>query len=154
MSKPTNASAHNNKPSHNNTPARHTGFKVVSTGRQGDTGEQDKTTIARHFQRPSPSFPRRRESTGQGTTTRQNNHSPSLLRPLTVIPVSLTVILALRQYPQGRATTRQHNRQNPLSLDGRGIKGEGDPALDTGLEGEQVQPPPVTWATNYGRPCD
>ena len=24
----------------------------------------------------------------------------------------------------------------PLSLDGRGIKGEGDPALDTGAEGE------------------
>ena len=28
--------------------------------------------------------------------------------------------------PQGGATTRQHNRQNPLSLDGRGIKGEGE----------------------------
>ena len=55
------------------------------------------------------------------------------------------VILALRQYPQGgdvatslrtksaiqrggRAglTTIQHNHQYPLSLDGRGIKGEGD----------------------------
>ena len=36
------------------------------------------------------------------------------------------VILALRQYPQGGATTIQHQPTNPLSLDGRGIKGEGD----------------------------
>ena len=35
------------------------------------------------------------------------------------------VILASRQYPQGGATTRQHNHI-PLSLDGRGIKGEGE----------------------------
>ena len=41
-------------------------------------------------------------------------------------PTARSVILALRQYPQGRATTRQHNQPNPLSLDGRGIKGEGD----------------------------
>ena len=29
----------------NNRPGRHTGFKAVSTGRQGDAGEQDKPTI-------------------------------------------------------------------------------------------------------------
>ena len=30
----------------------------------------------------------------------------------------------------------------PLSLDGRGIKGEGDPVLDTGSEGESKTVPP------------
>ena len=37
------------------------------------------------------------------------------------------VILASRQYPQGgRRQQDNTNRQNPLSLDGRGIKGEGE----------------------------
>ena len=36
------------------------------------------------------------------------------------------VILASRQYPQGGVTTRQHNQSIALSLDERGIKGEGD----------------------------
>ena len=36
------------------------------------------------------------------------------------------VILASRQYPQGGVTTRQPKPPIPLSLDGRGIKGEGD----------------------------
>ena len=38
----------------------------------------------------------------------------------------VVVILALRQYPQRGATTRHPNHQSPLSLDGRGIKGEGE----------------------------
>ena len=36
------------------------------------------------------------------------------------------LVLASRQYPQGGETTSQNNRPNPLSLDGRGIKGEGE----------------------------
>ena len=48
-----------------------------------------------------------------------------------VIPgAPLTVILALRQYPQGGRVTRVNKSKPtdriPLSLDVRGIKGEGD----------------------------
>ena len=76
---------------------------------------------ARHSRHPSPSFPRRRESTGRrrpGTTI------PSLQASFIVIPAQAgnhraghttrqhqphrPVILALRQYPQGGATTIQH----------------------------------------------
>ena len=144
----------------------------------------------------------------------------------------VAVILASRQYPQGGATTRQHQPTefpSPLMetfakligtaimchdsqslkldfpidsrlrgndggfckglLDGRGIKGEGEirqshqrviPSKARNLKSpthislgpsfprrrettrrqgvrattRQNQPPPVTWAANYGRPCD
>ena len=72
------------------------------------------------------------------------------------------LVLASRQYPQSgvRVLTSQPNRQNPLFLDGRGIKGEGEtiqnnhqyplsldgrgpkpvPVPDTGAEGENDAP--------------
>ena len=36
------------------------------------------------------------------------------------------VILALRQYPQGGVNRTKQPTKSPLSLDGRGIKGEGE----------------------------
>ena len=82
-------------------PVRHTGFKAVSTGQgkqqaqthqyplsldgRGIKGEGENKTVP-----PGPSFPRRRESTGWQERA--------------------VVILALRQYPQGSATTRQSHQ--------------------------------------------
>ena len=45
------------------------------------------------------------------------------------------VILALRQYPQGRANNKTTPTIIPLSLDGRGIKGLSQ-CLTLGSEGE------------------
>ena len=47
------------------------------------------------------------------------------------MPLHRHVIADLIRNPEGGG------EWNPLSLDGRGIKGEGDPAIDTGAEGEQ-----------------
>ena len=131
------------------TPGRHTGFKAVSTAQAHNkptqptestsplTREESKVRVnkptptntpARHTGL-YPSFPRRRETTRQGKQQTNTNHIP---RP---------VILASRQYPQGRA----HNKSNTtdrihLSLDERGIKGEGAPVPDTGPEGKQDKP--------------
>ena len=75
-----------NKPTPTNTPARHTGLY--------------------------PSFPRRRESTGQGKQQTNTNHIP---RP---------VILASRQYPQGGGVRRVKQDKTTYRIPSP-IKGEG-----------------------------
>ena len=53
-------------------------------------------------------------------------------------PTPQPVILASRQYPQGGGVTQVSKTTQttfPISLDGRGIKGEGVPVLDTGSRG-------------------
>ena len=68
---------------------------------------------------------------GQGNTcetSQTNQHRPRHcgLDPQSRGAVDQPVILASRQYPQGGVATSQNNQQNPLSLDGGGIKGEGE----------------------------
>ena len=133
-------------------PDRHTGFKAVSTG----WGIQQTTpTIYRHSRvggnpqgggvarvnnttptnPPSPLMGEESKvRVNKTTSTTTDRHSRVGGNPQGGCVVA--VILALRQYPQGGAYNRQHNHQNPLSLDGRGIK-EPVPVPDTGSECEQ-----------------
>ena len=77
------------------TPARHTGFKAVSTGQQGDAGH----TTSQNNQ-TAPSFPRRRETTGW-------NGRPSYWLQGSI-------------HSAGQQQV-QTNQPIPLSLDGRGL---------------------------------
>ena len=93
--------------------ARHTGFKAVSTGRQGATGEQSNTTI-----HPSP-LTAEDQSLSQCLTREQRvsktkQHPP--VRHCGLDPQSRGAGCDMGQQQV------QNNRQNPLSLDGRGLR--------------------------------
>ena len=92
---------------------RHTGFKAVSTGRQ----QQDNTN------RPNPLSLDGRGIKGEGENDASHRHViAGLIRNPEGQCHGAAVILALRQYPQGGVKQDNTNRQNPLSLDGRGLR--------------------------------
>ena len=74
--------------------------------------------------RTRPSFPRRRETTGrQGHTGKQEQHQPYIPSPLMGEESKVRVNQPLTLGPEGE---QDNTNQFPLSLDGRGIKGEGE----------------------------
>ena len=103
------------------TISRHTGFKAVSTGR-GNNKPNQLTESPSPLMGEDQSLSQCLTLGAEGETRQHQPHTQD--RHCGLDPQSRGEVTGM--------TTRQHNQQNPLSLDRRGIKGEGEKTKQPG----------------------